>query len=268
MKCPFCGEELKSEFSHCELCGWSKEISSNLFEKESPTMEIIKVVFLKEHAEGKKTEKAEKCVFCQEKLKFPFSQCEFCGWRKETPIDLVEKEYPPRGTYKIVVFGDQGVGKRTFLDNCCRRLFKSDTEMTIGVNFLKSSMLIDGGIVRLWFWDFIGEERFSFLFPTYMRGASGAIFMYEVTNYTSLAHLDDWLRVIRQKLGSSPVKIPIIVVGNKVDLLDTREVSRVEAINLAKKRGLAGFIECSAKTGENVEEAIVAITRLIMAKSN
>ena len=268
MKCPFCGEELKSPFSQCELCGWGKGISSDLFEKETPTRETDKVVFLKEHGEGKKTEKIEKCAFCQEKLKFPFSEWEFCGWRKETPIDLLENEYPPRGTYKIVVFGDLGVGKKTFLDNCSRTLFKSDTQMTIGVNFLRSSMLIDGGIVRLQFWDFRGEVRFGFLFPTYMRGASGAIFMYDVSNYNSLAHIDDWLKIIRNKLGASHFRSPIIVVGNKADLLDTREVSRIEGIKFVKKRGVNGFIECSAKTGENVEEAIVAITRLIMAKSD
>jgi len=140
--------------------------------------------------------------------------------------------------------------------------------MTIGVDFEVKSMDINGKKVKLQIWDFGGEERFRFLLPTYVRGANGALFMYDVTNYSSLAHIDDWLLVVRKEIKSEQDTFPIIVVGGKADLLDDREVTGEEGINIAKSReGVHGFIECSSKSGENVEETFDALTRLMMQNS-
>ena len=138
--------------------------------------------------------------------------------------------------------------------------------MTIGVNFQVKSLEINGKKVKLQIWEFEEEERYNFLFSMYIRGANGALLMYDVTNYSSLAHIDDWLSVVRKEMRSKNA-FPIVVIGNKTDLLDARKVSREEGINIAKSRGIDGFIECSSKTGENVEEAIAALTRLMMARS-
>lgn len=91
--------------------------------------------------------------------------------------------------------------------------------------------------------------------------------MYDVTNYSSLAHIDDWLMVIRRELRVEE-QFPIIAVGGKADLIDDREVSGDEGINIARSRSVDGFIECSAKTGENVEETFEALSRLMMQNSN
>ncbi|MFX1490309.1 MAG: Rab family GTPase, partial [Promethearchaeota archaeon] len=99
-------------------------------------------------------------------------------------------------TYKVVIFGDAGCGKTTLTQRFLTNLFKSDTRMTIGVDFEVKSMDINAKKVKLQIWDFGGEERFRFLLPTYVRGANGALFMYDVTNYSSLAHIDDWLLVV------------------------------------------------------------------------
>ena len=139
--------------------------------------------------------------------------------------------------------------------------------MTIGVDFEVKSMDINGKKVKLQIWDFGGEERFRFLLPTYVRGANGALFMYDVTNYSSLAHIDDWMLVVRKEIKSEQDTFPIIVVGGKADLLDDREVTGDEGINIAKSRGVDGFIECSSKSGENVEETFDALTRLMIQKS-
>ena len=136
--------------------------------------------------------------------------------------------------------------------------------MTIGVDFDVKSIEIEGKKVKLQIWDFGGEERFRFLLPTYVRGATGCLFMYDITNYSSIAHIDDWLMVLRQ---GTDIKLPIIVVGGKGDLQD-REVSSEEAIQIAKSRDTVGFIECSAKTGENVENTFIALTRLMLQNSN
>lgn len=170
-------------------------------------------------------------------------------------------------TYKVVIFGDAGCGKTTLTQRFLTNLFKSDTKMTIGVDFEVKSMDINGKKVKLQIWDFGGEERFRFLLPTYVRGANGALFMYDVTNYSSLAHIDDWMLVVRKEIKSEPDTFPIIVVGGKADLIDDREVTGDEGINIAKSRGVDGFIECSSKSGENVEETFDALTRLMIQKS-
>ena len=170
-------------------------------------------------------------------------------------------------TYKVVIFGDAGCGKTTLTQRFFTNLFKSDTKMTIGVDFEVKSMDINGKKVKLQIWDFGGEERFRFLLPTYVRGANGALFMYDVTNYSSLAHIDDWMLVVRKEIKSEPDTFPIIVVGGKADLIDDREVTGDEGINIAKSRDVDGFIECSSKSGENVEETFDALTRLMIQKS-
>ncbi|MHA1985797.1 MAG: Rab family GTPase [Promethearchaeota archaeon] len=172
-------------------------------------------------------------------------------------------------TYKVVIFGDAGCGKTTLTQRFLTNLFKSDTKMTIGVDFEVKSLEINGKKVKLQIWDFGGEERFRFLLPTYVRGANGALFMYDVTNYSSLAHIDDWLLVVNKEIKSEQEAFPIIVVGGKADLIDDREVTGDEGINIAKSRGgIEGFIECSSKTGENVEETFHALTSIMMQRSN
>jgi Ras-related protein Rab-1A len=170
-------------------------------------------------------------------------------------------------TYKVVVFGDNGVGKKAFTQRFHANLFKSDAKMSIGVDFEVKSLEINEKKVKLQIWNFGGEERFRFLVPTYLRSTEGAFYLYDVTNSNTLAHFDDWLSIIRSEASSRGNTFPIILVGNKADLQHKRQVSGEEGINIAKSRGVDGFIECSTKTGENVEEAYDALTRLMMRRS-
>ncbi len=89
--------------------------------------------------------------------------------------------------------------------------------------------------------------------------------MYDITNYSSLAHIDDWLTIIKKETDSL---FPIVVAGGKGDLADQREVSAEEGINISKSRDVDAFIECSSKTGENVEETFKTLTRLMLQRSN
>ncbi|MEJ2294661.1 MAG: GTP-binding protein [Candidatus Lokiarchaeota archaeon] len=169
-------------------------------------------------------------------------------------------------TFKIVIFGDAGCGKTTLTQRFLTNLFVSDSKMTIGVDFEVKSLDVNNQRVKLQIWDFGGEERFRFLLPTYVRGARGGLFMYDITNYSSIAHIDDWLAVIKKEIRKEDV-FPIIVVGGKADLADSREVTASEGIKIAKLRGVDGFIECSSKTGENVDESFQALTRLMLNDS-
>jgi len=167
-------------------------------------------------------------------------------------------------TFKIIIFGDAGTGKTTLTQRYLTNLFKSDSKMTIGVEFEVKRIEIDEFKIKLQIWDFGGEERFRFILPTYVRGAAGGIFLYDITNYSSLAHIDDWLLTIQKE---AETLFPIVVVGGKGDLADEREVSNDEGIKIAKSRNASAFIECSAKTGANVEVVFEQLARFMMKNS-
>ena len=144
-------------------------------------------------------------------------------------------------------------------------LFKEDVKTTIGVDFATKNLELEGKKIRLQIWDFGGEERFRFLFPSYILGARGGIFMYDITNYSTLAHIDDWLLIINNIFdGKKKPMIPILVVGGKADLSQFREVTGDEAIKIAESRGAEGFIECSSKKGENIQKIFGMLARLIL----
>ena len=168
-------------------------------------------------------------------------------------------------TFKIVIFGDSGTGKTTLTHRFLTNLFKQDISMTLGVDFHLKDVEINGELVKLQIWDFAGEERFRFLFPSYLKGANGAIFMYDITNYGSLAHVDNWFAIVDNAIANKEVdnKLPIIFVGGKVDLIHLKEISTKKAMQIAKSMEAKGFIECSSKTGENVSKIFDLLARLI-----
>lgn len=92
------------------------------------------------------------------------------------------------------------------------------------------------------------------------------MFVYDITNYSSIAHIDDWLRIIKEEIRAEDM-FPILVVGNKAHLVNERVVPSAKAKMIAKSRGVDGYIEISAKTGENVEKAFEALTRLMLNDS-
>lgn len=164
-------------------------------------------------------------------------------------------------TFKIVIFGDSQTGKTTLTHRFLTNLFKADIQMTLGVDFLLKAIDIDNFKVKLQIWDFAGEERFRFLFPSYIRGANGAIFMYDITNYGSLAHVEEWFEIVEKEID---YEFPTIFVGGKTDLIHLKEVSTRKAMEVAHSKGADGFIECSSKTGENVHKIYQLLTKLIL----
>ena len=162
--------------------------------------------------------------------------------------------------FKIVIFGDAGCGKTTLNKRFIRDAFLPDSHMTIGVEFETKIIKVDGKRVNLMIWDFGGEERFRSLFPQYIQGAMGGILMYDITDYSSFSHISDWLSV----LNETKVNFPILLLGGKLDLEKAREVSINEAKMLADSLGMNNYIECSSKTGENVEKSFEELTRMII----
>ena len=109
-------------------------------------------------------------------------------------------------------------------------------------------------------WDFVGEERFRFILTKYINGAMGGILMYDITNYPSLAHIDNWLSVVNGRKE----QIPLVLLGGKSDLDIIRQISLKEGKKIAKTKGFSGFTECSSRTGENVEKSFEILTRIML----
>jgi len=170
--------------------------------------------------------------------------------------------------FKVVFFGDGGVGKTTLINRYLTGVFKSDSVITIGVDFHVKRIEVEEKRVTLQIWDFAGEDRFRFLMPSYVIGASGGIFMFDITRYTSLKNFNDWLEIFKKGYKGDNHQMPVLMVGSKLDLEYKRAVSRDEAFELAKKNNLLGYIECSAKNGQNVQEIFQEIGRLMLKKAN
>lgn len=164
-------------------------------------------------------------------------------------------------TFKIILFGESGVERTSLTQRFLTNLFTSDSRMTIGVDFEVKSLELEGKKIKLQIWDLGGEKRFRFLLPTYVRGAKGAIFIYDVNNRASLMSIDDWLSTIKKEIREEDF-FPILVMGLVSN--EGRQVSIEEGIAIAKSKGVDGFIECIIKTGENVEIAFEALTRLMI----
>jgi len=170
-------------------------------------------------------------------------------------------------TFKICIFGDGGVGKTSLTKRYVTGLFDPDLKFTIGLDFSVKNLEINEKLISLQIWDFAGESRFRFLLPDFVKGASGAIFMYDITRYSSLKNMEDWLLVFNQGLIKTEKRFPIIMVGGKADLIQKRAIQSEDTIEIAKKQKFIGFIECSSKTGENVEKIFITLTNTIMKEA-
>ncbi len=167
--------------------------------------------------------------------------------------------------FKLPIFGDAGVGKTTLTHRYLHGLFKQSYHGTIGIDFYLKRFEVDGKDVSLQIWDFAGEEKFRFLLPGIINGAQGTIFMFDITRYVTFKNLTNWLSVFSSANKTHGQKVPAILVGSKTDLIGLRTVPLEEGKKFVKENNLAEYIECSSKTGENVEELFKAITKIMIS---
>ena len=159
--------------------------------------------------------------------------------------------------FKLILAGDAGVGKTEIVNRYISGIFDADTRITIGVEFYIKDLVLEGfGDIRLQVWDMQNEDRFRFLLPTYMKGASGVMFLYSTIDKKTLDHFDDWLPILR----NYDPNIPILLVGTKIHLKNQRKVKKEEAIEVARNRACVGYAEVSVKENINIEQTFHAIS--------
>ncbi|MCK4381898.1 MAG: GTP-binding protein [Candidatus Lokiarchaeota archaeon] len=176
------------------------------------------------------------------------------------------KNIPSKLQFKLPIIGDAGVGKTTLTHRYLHGLFKQSYHGTIGVDFFLKKLELNGKNISLQIWDFAGEEKFRFLLPGIINGANGTIFMFDITRYVTFENLSNWLSVFKTANENHNQTVPALLVGSKTDLEGIRTVPSKEAKSFAQDNNLSGYIECSSKNGENVEELFRKITKIMMEK--
>ena len=171
--------------------------------------------------------------------------------------------------FKLCLCGAAAVGKTSLFHQFISGEFKHDYTATVGAKFLTKAISLqseDGKTqeVNLSLWDIAGQPRFVDLRTTFYRGASGTLLLFDLTREETFKELDLWLTELRVVT----MNIPILLIGNKLDLIEERgrQVETDRAANYAKEQELF-YLETSAKTGENVEKAFYELARLMVSKS-
>ena len=162
---------------------------------------------------------------------------------------------------KLLLIGDSGVGKSCLLLRFADNSYTDSYISTIGVDFKIRNMEIDGKKAKLQIWDTAGQERFRTITSSYYRGAHGIIIVYDITDQETFNNVRNWLQEI-DKFASDNVNK--LLVGNKSDRSD-RQVDTNQARDFAASLGIP-FIETSAKTAANVEQAFLKMTSDIKAR--
>ncbi|KAI1760870.1 GTP-binding protein rab2 [Hypoxylon sp. FL1150] len=201
---------------------------------------------------------------------------------------------------KLVCIGDSGCGKSSLTIRLCEGRFSPQHDVTIGVEFgsrivpvgpphskpQPSTSAPEGGLpepprvsntpqkhMKLSLWDTAGQETYKSVTRSYFRGASGALLVFDITRKATFSHVTDWLNDLR---AIADPDIVVILVGNKLDQTQSedesapnkREVTRQEAEDWARRNGVLQYVETSAKSGENVEEAFMRVAERIFENIN
>ncbi|XP_050419393.1 ras-related protein Rab-5C [Patella vulgata] len=161
---------------------------------------------------------------------------------------------------KLVLLGDQGVGKSSIALRFVRGEFNENNEATVGAAFLTQTVNIKEHSMKFDIWDTAGQERYHSLAPMYYRGAQAAVIVYDVTDTNTYERAIAWVKELRQHASA---QITIVLAGNKADMApESRAVQSEDARHFAENNDLQ-FLEASAKTGMAVSEIFMAVATKI-----
>jgi small GTP-binding protein len=156
-------------------------------------------------------------------------------------------------TVKVIVSGDGGVGKTSFLNRLVNDSFNDNSELTRGVDFYSKSIYVNGTEFNFIMWDFAGQTQFKSLLNNFVEGSLAAFILFDLTRISTIENVHDWI-VTLETIGH----IPIMLVGTKSDLINPYESLAIDNyISEIKQEydNIITYAKISSKTGENIKEA-------------
>ena len=163
---------------------------------------------------------------------------------------------------KIILIGDSGVGKSNIMSKYLKNLFMEFSKSTIGVEFNSKTFNYQGHKIKAQIWDTAGQEKFRSMASTYYKGSKGAFIIYDITKRQSFESSEKWINDLKAKADPNLITI---IIGNKNDLEEEREVTKDEGEEKAKSFECA-FLETSALSGDNIDIAFETMVGQVFEK--
>ncbi|CAG9310662.1 unnamed protein product [Blepharisma stoltei] len=178
---------------------------------------------------------------------------------------MVSTEGEVNFSFKLVILGDSGVGKTNLLQRFTKNIFSLATRSSMGFNNDYKTLDIEGKTVRAEIWDTPGQDRYRAMLNPFYRGAVGALLVYDLTNAETFTNLQKWMKEIKNYGESIET---VLLIGNKSDKEEERNVKQSDAMAFAQKNGIA-YIETSALNANNVDKAFeIILTNLVKNKTS
>ena len=167
--------------------------------------------------------------------------------------------------FKIILIGSSGVGKSSILQRYIQKTFNDSYTSTIGVDFFMKTINIGEKSIKLQLWDTAGTEKFRSITTGYYRGADAAFVVFDLSSKSSFKTIDDWIDNYYKYKNPDSEK-NVVLIGNKVDLVDKREITQEEVEDYVKMNNILYF-ETSAKEGKNIDECFNYIAEKLLKQS-
>ena len=164
--------------------------------------------------------------------------------------------------FKVVLVGDSFVGKTNIMSKYLKNEFHEDSKATVGVEFGAKQFKIEGHTVKAQIWDTAGQERYKAITSAYYKGAKGAFAVYDITRRSSFESIEKW---VNDLTSTADKNVTIVIIGNKSDLEDHRQITKEEGQEKANKLQVA-FLETSAFSGANLDKAFEMMVNEIYKK--
>ena len=178
----------------------------------------------------------------------------------ENEDDSVDEDYFDE-KIKIMIIGETKTGKTSLISRYCKNEFSGESYLsTIGIDFQIKNLVIKKKKIRLQIWDTAGQERFRNIAKNYFQSSDGFLIVYDIANKDSFETLDYWIEEIK---SNSPALTQMILVGNKSDIIEERQVKTDDGKDYAKNKNIK-FFEVSAKKGTNVNEVFECLVKDIL----